>query len=72
MAKIKIKKDKCKACYLCIAFCPQGLIGIESSFNKLGVKSVKFKKDQKKKCTGCGMCYVVCPEVCIETYKEKK
>ncbi|MFC1704213.1 4Fe-4S binding protein [Candidatus Omnitrophota bacterium] len=70
MAKIKITRDKCKACYLCIAHCPKGLIVIEPKFNKLGVKPAQFKNSKKQDCIGCNVCCVVCPEVCIEAFKE--
>jgi len=68
MAKIKISKDRCKACYLCITHCPKGVIVIDSKFNKLGVKPAKFKNSKDKKCIGCNFCCLICPEVCIEGY----
>ena len=67
MAKIKINKDRCKGCALCISACPQKLITESGKLNKRGVYYVEFNDD--KKCTGCAMCAIICPDVCIEVYK---
>ena len=70
MSRIKIKKDKCKGCYLCLVHCPKGLIKIDSKLNKLGVKPARFKNSKDKKCSGCNFCCMICPEVCIESFKD--
>jgi len=67
MAKIKIDREKCKACGLCILYCPQGSIIMDSKINKRGVKPAKFKKNSK--CTGCTFCALICPDAAIEVYK---
>jgi len=66
MPKIKINKDRCKGCYLCVVNCPQGLIKISTEMNVKGVKPVIFSGG---KCTGCGMCAVICPDGGIIVYK---
>jgi len=66
MAKIKINKDRCKGCYLCIANCPNGCIKISEFINVKGVKPVEFKGG---KCSGCGMCALICPDGGIIVYK---
>lgn len=67
MAKIKINKDKCKGCYLCVVNCPNGLIKIADELNAKGVKPVVFSGS--KKCTGCSMCAMICPDCGIIVYK---
>jgi 2-oxoglutarate ferredoxin oxidoreductase subunit delta len=67
MAKIKINRNKCKGCLLCISFCPKGSIALDKKLNNKGVKPVKFKEGAD--CIGCSMCAVICPECCIEVYK---
>lgn len=67
MAKVKIDRERCKGCLLCISFCPKGAINIDSKLNKRGIKSVKFVDNDK--CIGCAMCAVICPDCCIEVYK---
>ena len=64
--KIKIQKDRCKGCYLCIVNCPNGRIKIAECLNIKGVKSAVFSPGN---CTGCAMCAVICPESAIEVYK---
>jgi len=69
MSKIKINKDKCKACKLCIEYCPMKEITISKNLNKNGVCFAVFK-DQGK-CTGCCICARVCPDAAIEVYKDE-
>ena len=66
MPKIKINKNRCKGCYLCIVNCPNSLIKIENELNIKGVKPAVFSGG---KCTGCAMCALICPEFIIEVYK---
>ena len=81
MGKIKIDRDKCKGCYLCIVNCPNNLIKISGDLNIKGVKPVVFqggkpaRRSQARKqlgeggCSGCGMCALICPECIIEVYR---
>ncbi len=66
MPKIKIDKARCKACYLCIVNCPNGLIKVSAEIGAKGVKPALFSGG---KCTGCTMCAVICPDGCIRIYK---
>lgn len=67
MARIKIDKNKCKGCMLCVSACPKGLIVRSKTLNRRGIHYIESKKDGE--CTGCGMCAIICPEVCIEVYR---
>ena len=79
MGKIKINKDRCKGCYLCIVNCPNNLIKISDQLNIKGIKPAVFSggkpalpKSKSKRsggCTGCTMCALICPECIIEVYK---
>jgi NAD-dependent dihydropyrimidine dehydrogenase PreA subunit len=42
MARIRINKDRCKGCYLCIVNCPNSLIKIENELNVKGVRPAVF------------------------------
>jgi 2-oxoglutarate ferredoxin oxidoreductase subunit delta len=66
MAKIKIDRQRCKGCYLCIVNCPKTLIKISSDMNVKGIKPAIFLGG---KCTGCGMCAVICPDGGIRLIK---
>ena len=67
MAKIKIDKEKCKGCGLCIIYCPRNLIVAAKKINNRGVKPAQFKKE--KACIGCAFCAIICPDNAIEVYK---
>ncbi len=66
MAKIKIDRQRCKGCYLCVVNCPKALIKISSDMNIKGIKPATFLGG---KCTGCGMCAVICPDGGIKIIK---
>jgi 2-oxoglutarate ferredoxin oxidoreductase subunit delta len=63
MAQIKIDRERCKACGLCVIYCPQKALVFSDKINKRGIKPVEFKKDAK--CTGCGICALVCPDCAL-------
>ncbi len=67
MAKVKIDKDRCKGCYLCVVNCPNGLIKVSKDLNAKGVKPAYFSGNGK--CTGCAMCAVICPDCGIMIFK---
>lgn len=69
MAKIKIRTDRCKGCYLCVVNCPNALIKISPELGPRGVKTVYFAPAKSGKCTGCAMCAMICPECAIEVFK---
>jgi 2-oxoglutarate ferredoxin oxidoreductase subunit delta len=77
MGKIKINKDKCKGCYLCVVNCPNNLIKISDELNVKGVKPVVFRGGKPARrsskseggCSGCAMCALICPECIIEVYR---
>ena len=84
MAKIIINQDRCKGCFLCVNFCPKGLIKKSVKLNKQGLNFVEFSRqnnlskggippkagDLSADCIGCMQCAVICPDCCIEVYKE--
>ncbi len=61
---IKINKEKCKGCSLCIIYCPKHLISKSAKINKSGMNFVEIKG--KDVCTGCSSCAIICPECAIE------
>lgn len=67
MAEIKIDRERCKGCELCVHFCPNGCIVMDSDFNAKGYRPSKFTNTDK--CTGCAMCAQVCPDVAIEVWR---
>jgi 2-oxoglutarate ferredoxin oxidoreductase subunit delta len=65
--KIVIDQELCKGCELCIAFCPNKLIGLSNRLNAAGYLPSSFKENGD--CTGCASCATICPEVAIEVYR---
>lgn len=71
MSYIKIDKDKCKSCYLCIDACPLKLIKKSETIGKTGENVVEFE-DKEQKCLACAQCALVCPDIAItEVYKDE-
>ncbi len=69
MSYIKIDKDKCKSCYLCMETCPKNLIKKSNIIGKTGEYVVEFQ-DNNNQCLGCTQCAIVCPEIAItEVYR---
>ena len=71
MSYIKLDKNKCKSCYLCIDVCPKKLLKKGKEIGKTGDYVVEFN-DKQNLCLGCGQCAIVCPEIAItEVHKDE-
>ena len=71
MSYIKIDKNKCKSCYLCIDVCPKKLIKKSKEIGKTGEYIVEFN-NKNSQCIGCAQCALVCPDIAItEAYKDE-
>ena len=68
MGCVKIRKDKCKGCGLCVIYCPNRLIHISKNLNRRGIHAAEAYKT-KGTCSGCGMCAIICPDCAIEVYR---
>ncbi len=55
--KIDIYKAWCKACGICVAFCPTGALAKDEA-------NSPYVKDLDK-CIGCGWCEIRCPDFAI-------
>jgi len=61
--------DRCKACGLCIEFCPKNVLAFDmDTINPLGYHPVALI--QADGCTGCGICGLMCPDLVIEVERE--
>jgi len=70
MAYVRINAEGCKACTLCIAFCPQNCLSIGDTLNSRGFHPAA--QHDARACTGCRICALMCPDVCIEVYRDGK
>mgnify|MGYP003420674874 FL=1 len=56
-SEITLKLPRCKGCGICVAFCPERVLGL----SELG-KVVILKADD---CIACGQCELRCPDYAI-------
>ncbi|MBM3200297.1 4Fe-4S dicluster domain-containing protein [Candidatus Woesearchaeota archaeon] len=54
---VKVNKERCKLCGICISFCPIKI---------LDVKGKEIIQKPGSKCSKCRMCENYCPEMAIE------
>jgi len=64
---LKINPQRCKACGLCMHFCPAGGLGHAAEFNAAGYHPAE--QQDATKCTGCRQCVLMCPDVAIEIFR---
>lgn len=61
---IDIFRAWCKACGICVAFCPAGVLARDEG----GYPYVK----EPDKCISCGWCEIRCPDFAITVYNKDK
>jgi 2-oxoglutarate ferredoxin oxidoreductase subunit delta len=62
--KIDIFRAWCKACGICVAFCPKGVLVIDEEGYPL--------VNDLDACTGCGWCEIRCPDFAITVESGRK
>ncbi|MFC1479022.1 ferredoxin family protein [Planctomycetota bacterium] len=69
MAKfsVKIIRERCKGCHLCIHFCEYDILKAENTVNEHGYFSAHASEPDT--CRGCRSCYLVCPDMAVEIHK---
>ena len=70
MADIKIDKQRCKGCCLCVAECPLGNIRMSELFNEAGHHYAEIIDEAE--CTGCALCCQMCPDMAIRIEQDPK
>ncbi|MCX7704831.1 MAG: 4Fe-4S binding protein [bacterium] len=66
---IKIAKNRCKGCGLCVEVCTQNTLKMSTLFNKIGYHFVEASTNSD--CRGCKKCTIICPDAAIEIYIEE-
>jgi 2-oxoglutarate ferredoxin oxidoreductase subunit delta len=69
MARIKLKELRinrqwCKGCGICVAFCPARVLEMDADDKVVAVRL--------KDCTACGRCALRCPDMAICVTREEK
>ena len=67
VGKVEVEFQRCKACGLCVHYCPQGCFALGTELNHLGAAPVRFQEEPV--CTACGICAVVCPDLALQVWK---
>lgn len=62
--KVMTTPNNCKACGLCVGFCPKKAISFSQEINSAGNNFTVIDHDL---CIRCGICYEVCPDYVYET-----
>lgn len=77
MGEIKIDRERCKGCELCVHFCPKDCIVMDESYNSRGYRPaipISWAGTSRPgptdgKCTGCAICARICPDIAIEVWR---
>jgi len=56
--KVKINREWCKGCRICVAFCPKSVLEIDAEG--------KASWAHPENCIRCGLCELRCPDLAIE------
>lgn len=67
---IKIDRELCKGCHLCIEVCPNNNIQISTKLNQKGYYPAHFEQTEENPCIACAQCAVICPDIAIEVYRD--
>ncbi len=54
--KVEVKKEWCKGCGICVAFCPKDVLELKDE--KINIKNMEA-------CIRCGLCELRCPDYAI-------
>ena len=66
MPGIRIDKNYCKGCELCVKACPMQIISMSKEINVKGYFSAQVHEPSR--CIGCRICAVTCPDVAIQIH----
>jgi len=70
---IRVDRNRCKGCSLCIVSCPKQCIRLSEELNVKGYHPAEYTEDETSKdrnCTGCALCAIMCPDVAIEVFRD--
>ncbi|SDO88918.1 4Fe-4S binding protein [Desulforhopalus singaporensis] len=62
-----INSARCKACGLCIHFCPKKALSLCGEFNDMGYN---FVQSDQELCVKCNTCGTICPDVVLKVVED--
>jgi 2-oxoglutarate ferredoxin oxidoreductase subunit delta len=67
---VRIDKERCKGCNLCITVCSRGIVKPSKNLNLKGFHYAVIQSENN--CTGCKFCAEICPDAAIEIDLEEE
>ncbi len=68
---VKIDKERCKGCNLCVINCPTECLALNTSdTNSFGLHYAYLAEPEK--CIACQNCSVICPDAAVKVYRYLK
>lgn len=66
--QVRVRRDFCKGCGLCIEFCKPGVLEFSDERNVQGYYPPRVINQEA--CVGCMACVLVCPDLALEVHGE--
>ncbi|MEO0091684.1 MAG: ferredoxin family protein [candidate division WOR-3 bacterium] len=66
---IKLNKNWCKGCGLCVEICPKNVYDREAKVSARGFREIVIKSPDR--CNRCFLCELLCPDLAITIKSEK-
>jgi 2-oxoglutarate ferredoxin oxidoreductase subunit delta len=64
MPGVRIDKNHCKGCELCVKACPQQILSLSKDITVRGYFYARVH--DRSRCLGCRICAITCPDAAIE------
>jgi 2-oxoglutarate ferredoxin oxidoreductase subunit delta len=64
--RVEVDANRCKACGLCMEFCPKDCFEKGHGLNPLGFVPIRYREDSD--CTACGNCAWMCPDMALRIW----
>jgi len=67
MPEVRILREYCKGCGLCVEVCPAKCLRISDEVTDTGVLPAEVVETAD--CIGCLQCHTVCPDAAVQVYE---
>lgn len=64
LKELRINRDWCKGCGICVTFCPKAVLELD--------KGEKARAVRPEDCICCALCELRCPDLAIEVITEQE
>ncbi len=70
MDPVRVQRDICKGCGLCVEFCPQHALKLADGLNAIGYHPVELVHAEA--CNSCTICAMMCPDHGLSVYRKPR